>query len=145
MNSIIKKDGFTGVFKGLGATLVRDISYSGIYFPLYTKVKQWTANKIKIFSNDDKNDYTNRQSIYFAYCALVSSILACVITQPSDVIRSYVQLRPDLYKKFFYTTKFIYGKYGIMGFFAGFWPRSTRRVLISVISWTVYEKLCLKN
>lgn len=136
-SSIFKQEGVRGLYKGLVPTLLRDISYSGIYFPLYTKTKSILKEHI---SKESDN-----KSVYFATCALMSSIMACAITQPPDVIRSYMQINPTVNRTFFLTAQIIFEKNGVRGFFAGFLPRSTRRVLISVMSWTLYEKLSLKK
>lgn len=137
--SIVKKDGWIGLYRGVGPTLVRDLSYSGVYFPLYTKIKDWVSS-----FDPNTDDPLHRKTYYFSLCALLSSTISCAFTQPPDVVRSYVQLKPDVYKKFWPTVKHIYAQHGLAGFFSGFWPRSTRRILISVMSWTVYEKLSLK-
>jgi solute carrier family 25 protein 38 len=145
--SIVRKDGWPGLFVGFGPTLIRDLAYSGVYFPLYTVIKEQVSAHDRRQRNgggDDDKDSLDQKLYYFASCALVSSFLACALTQPVDVVRSFIQLKPHEFKRFFATTKFIYLQHGLSAFFAGFWPRSTRRILISVMSWTIYEKLSLK-
>lgn len=136
LKSILRQEGARGLFKGLVPTLIRDISYSGTYYTLYTKTKL-VAKDCGYFSKD-------QESAYFAICALISSTLTCALTQPPDVVRSYMQLNFKVDKNFVNTTKEIYSKNGIKGFFAGFLPRSTRKILMSVFSWTLYEKLSLR-
>ncbi len=74
----------------------------------------------------------------------ISGIFASMLTQPQDVIRSYIQLDPKKYNTSIKAAKQIYSERGIVGFLRGFVPRSIRRVLISVMSWTLYEKITLK-
>jgi solute carrier family 25 protein 38 len=131
---IYKEEGFFGLYKGLSATLIRDISYSGLYYALYTKIKY-----------EFKQDGSKTNSLFFASCALLSSALACGLTQPPDVIRSYIQLNCTKYKSIPSTIDSIYKNHGVRGFFSGFLPRSSRRILISVMSWTIFEKLSLKK
>lgn len=136
---ISRSEGFYGLYKGLNATLVRDITYSGIYFTLYTKIKHIASNNLTTAGSDER-------SIFFASCALASSVLASLITQPPDVVRAYIQLDPEHNKKYegmISAARKIYEKKGVQGFFAGFVPRSLRRVFISVMSWTIYEKFTL--
>lgn len=133
--SIFKTEGFLSLYKGLYATLARDVSYSGIYFSLYTSIK----GKVKEYLTEDEN----KSAMYFASCALISSLISSALTQPPDVIRSYMQLKPNEFSTFNTTMKKIYLKQGYRGFFVGFLPRSVRRVLISVLSWTIYEKITL--
>lgn len=132
---IVKSDGVFGLYKGLSATLARDITYSGLYFTLYTKVKHM-AKESGAISESEK-------PIFFATCALISSLLACAFTQPPDAIRAYIQLDPYLNRSFITAAQNIYDKNGFKGFFAGFVPRAMRRTMISVMSWTLYEKLTL--
>lgn len=134
--SIFEKEGVYGLYKGLTATLIRDLTYSGIYFTLYTKIKRISTEKFQNSSN---------QSLYFASCALISSLLACFITQPPDVIRTNMQINQSQHQSFIKTSMNIYAKNGLKGFFAGFIPRSTRRTLISVMSWTIYERFTFKK
>jgi solute carrier family 25 protein 38 len=142
LQTIYRAEGFTGLYRGLGATLLRDISYSGLYFALYTKNKQL----IREFYTDQNADSSLATSAgFYASCALVSSALACALTQPSDVARSYMQLDPGQFNSFVGTLRVIYARHGVAGFFAGFLPRASRRVLISVLGWTIYEKLSIKN
>ena len=137
--AILKIEGVLGLYKGLGATLVRDISFSGIYFALYTKMKHALSKDIA------KTTFKEHSSLFYASCALFSSTLACALTQPPDVVRSYMQLNPNKYNSLVATIKYIYSRDGMRGFFSGFLPRSSRRILISVMSWTIYEKLKIKN
>jgi hypothetical protein len=54
-----------------------------------------------------------------------------------------MQLDPKNCLTFIGTARSIYRKRGINGFLVGFIPRTLRRTLISVMSWTIYEKLTL--
>lgn len=135
--SIFRQEGIRGLFKGLLPTLLRDISYSGTYYPLYTQTK--------LFVKQNKFFPKEQESAYFALCALISSTITCALTQPPDVIRSYMQLSCKNDKSFLKTAAEIYSKNGLRGFFAGFLPRSTRKILMSVFSWTLYEKLSLRS
>jgi solute carrier family 25 protein 38 len=132
--SILRKEGVRGLYKGLSPTLVRDIGYSGMYYCIYTEIKS-------IFLTESNVN----NALYIAYCSLLSAVLACGFTQPPDVIRSYMQLNNKQSLNFISTSKHIYKKHGLQGFFLGFVPRSTRRILISVLGWTLYEKLTIKN
>lgn len=133
--SIAKTEGFFNLYRGFYATIIRDVTYSGVYFTLYTEIK--SIAKEHITENQKRN------SAYFASCALVSSIISCAFTQPPDVIRSYMQLDPKNYNSFMSTARVIYQKKGINGFLVGFLPRTLRRTLISVMSWTIYEKFTI--
>ena len=132
---IVKYEGPTNLYSGFLATVTRNMILSGIYFSIYTKIKS-VLNTQK-FNN-------NQSALYFASCALISTTISLMFTQPLDVVRTFMQLDPKIYKTFFGTVKSIYNQKGINGFMVGFYPRTLRRILISVFSWTVYEKATLK-
>jgi hypothetical protein len=56
-----------------------------------------------------------------------------------------MQLDPKSYKTFVGTFKSIYFHNGLKGFMVGFYPRAFRRILISVMSWTIFEKATINN
>ena len=125
--------GMRGLYKGLGITLIRDISYSGIYFTSYTALK-------KRYVAEHHTD----KALRYAACALTGGLLASIVSQPTDIVRSYMQLEPAKYGSLFVAAKHVYVTRGLGGFAAGFWPRCIRRTLISVLSWTIYEKFSIK-
>jgi len=131
--TIFQDQGLRGLYKGLSPTLIRDITYSGIQLMIYDNLK-------KSFIMDDQKN--NSKSI--AACALLSGTIACCFTQPTDVIRTRMQLQPVKYNSLIKTVKIIYTEEGLRSFFIGLIPRSTRRILITVLSWTIFEKMKIK-
>ena len=129
--TVITENGVRGLYKGLSPTLLRDINYSGIHYMIYSILK-------KSFGNENENISKT------AICALFSSTFASFITQPPDVVRTRMQLQPFKYQSLNQTVKKIYYDEGISSFFTGFIPRSTRRILITVLSWTIFEKMKIK-
>ncbi len=130
--SVVKENGFIGLYKGLNVTLVRDINYSGLYYMFYVQLK------IRINAN-------HPSSLQIASCALLSGLLACLLTQPTDVIRTRMQLHTHECRTSLMTAKIIFKDCGFRGFFVGFLPRASRRILISILSWTIFEKLSVKT
>jgi solute carrier family 25, member 38 len=133
---MLKNEGLLTFYKGFYPTLIRDISYSGIHFTIYTEVK-----RLLVIENENENKMTN--TTQYALCALSSSVFACFMTQPPDVVRSYMQLNPKECTSMYKTAKLIIAKRGVSGFYAGFLPRSIRRISISILSWTIYETLSI--
>lgn len=127
---ILKTEGIAGLYKGFNATLIRDTQYSGLYFMIYTKIKM-------IYGEIHVKEH---ESIEIASYALASGIVCSLVTQPFDVCRTYMQLDPKKYKSLLNTFQLIYSQKGLNGFFIGFIPRSFRRVLISVLGWTFFER-----
>ena len=80
-------------------------------------------------------------STYHFPCGVVAGVLASVITQPADVVKTRMQLRPDAHPSFLNTLSVIVRSNGVRGFFSGLMPRATRRTLMAAFTWTVYEEV----
>jgi solute carrier family 25 aspartate/glutamate transporter 12/13 len=48
---IVRELGLLGVYKGAGACLLRDIPFSGIYFPVYAAAKKYFAGLFHFWCN----------------------------------------------------------------------------------------------
>ena len=80
-------------------------------------------------------------STYHFPCGVLAGILASVTTQPADVVKTRMQLQPNVYGSFFNTLAVILQNNGVRGLFSGLLPRATRRTLASAFMWTVYEEV----
>ncbi|XP_011066154.1 PREDICTED: solute carrier family 25 member 38-like isoform X1 [Acromyrmex echinatior] len=129
---IYKQEGIRGLSSGLVPTLLRDAPYSGLYLMFYTQLKNAAAN-----TGATNNSST---SIHFS-CGILAGILASIVTQPPDVIKTKMQLYPNEFHGICHATFFIYKKYGILGYFKGIIPRMLRRTLMTTMAWTVYEQV----
>ncbi|XP_069484759.1 mitochondrial glutamate carrier 2 [Ambystoma mexicanum] len=78
---LIRTQGIAGVYKGLGATLVRDVPFSVIYFPLFANL-----NKLGQTSPDQKAPFLHS---FMAGC-LAGSVAAVAVT-PLDVLKTRIQ------------------------------------------------------
>lgn len=125
-------EGFTGLFGGLVPTLLRDAPYSGIYLMFYTQTKKhipesWRSGILQI------------PTLFL--CGTFSGIMASTFTQPSDVIKTHMQLHPKKFKGVSVAVCYVYKENGIIGFFRGLAPRVLRRTLMTALAWTVYEQV----
>ncbi|XP_059178462.1 mitochondrial glycine transporter A-like [Physella acuta] len=125
-----RKEGFRGLYSGLGPTMLRDVPFSGIYYMFYSQLRTLTR---------DKQTFT-APYIHFTN-GILASCLASLVTQPADVIKTYMQLNPQKYAKFSTVIIYIYTELGLVGFWRGIVPRTVRRTLMSAMSWTVYEEI----
>jgi solute carrier family 25 folate transporter 32 len=78
---ILQKEGWRGMFRGLGATLVTVPLFWGVYFPLYDETKYWMTQR-----------YPN-QNISVVHCgsAVLTGAVADLICNPLFVIRTRLQ------------------------------------------------------
>ncbi|XP_078529760.1 mitochondrial glutamate carrier 2 [Lissotriton helveticus] len=78
---LMRTQGIAGVYKGLGATLLRDVPFSVIYFPLFANL-----NKLGQKSPGEKAPFLHS----FVSGCLAGSIAAVAVT-PLDVLKTRIQ------------------------------------------------------
>jgi len=128
--NIMRVEGLRGLTLGLGPTLFRDVPFSGLYLMFYEHLKS-------LVSKDTK--YYNPSATHFM-CGFVAGILASLVTQPADVIKTNMQL-DQCNKGLVHTVRTIYTLQGVGGFASGLAPRMMRRTMMAALAWTVYEKM----
>ena len=80
--SIVKELGFTGLYKGAGACLLRDIPFSAIYFPFYAHLKEQ-------FTAPDGTIHWSQLLLAGA----IAGIPAAALVTPADVIKTRLQVK----------------------------------------------------
>lgn len=133
--TIWRVEGFRGLYSGASATLARDAPYSGLYLMFYGKGKQLAES---VHNLDAANPIVNYA------CGINAGLLASIVTQPADVIKTKMQLHPHKYKNSLECLRTILSESGSSGLLRGITPRCLRRALISAMSWTVYEELFVR-
>jgi solute carrier family 25 protein 38 len=130
LKSIRGTEGIKGLTKGLVPTLFRDVPFSGMYLMFYEKLKVYCK------------DMTPYQNINHFSCGIGAGVLASLVTQPADVIKTRIQLSPSATA--LAVIKQIIRAEGPSGFLRGMVPRTLRRTLMASLAWTVYER-AVKN
>ncbi|SCU87675.1 LAMI_0D07030g1_1 [Lachancea mirantina] len=88
--AVLKSLGFRGLYRGVGACLLRDVPFSAIYFPTYAHLK-------KDFFNHDPNDKNKRPKLKTWELLLAGGLAgmpAAFLTTPFDVIKTRLQIDP---------------------------------------------------
>ena len=87
---VFKRNGIFGFFKGVSATIVRDVPYSGLQFMIY----KWFLTFEGVFFPKSKNkklkkdsEKSGKNSAFIFLNGGLSTALATVVTQPFDAIR----------------------------------------------------------
>uniref|UniRef100_UPI003590266F mitochondrial glycine transporter-like n=1 Tax=Myxine glutinosa TaxID=7769 RepID=UPI003590266F len=124
-------EGMRGLFGGLTATLLRDAPFSGIYLMFYTQSKQAIQKGV---------DPSWQLSSNFC-CGILAGVMASLVTQPADMVKTMMQMEPHKYKRMNEAFFAIYRSAGLPGFFCGAVPRCMRRTLMAAMAWTVYEQM----
>ncbi|TPX32525.1 hypothetical protein SmJEL517_g04368 [Synchytrium microbalum] len=130
--TITRKEGIRGLFAGFGSTAIRDAPYAGIYVVVYERMKLFLHAAMK---SEDFKPVINMAS------GISSAILSSVVTQPFDVIRTRIQIKPQEYRNTVFAVAKILKEEGIRAFMSGLGPRLARKPLSAAITWTVYEEL----
>ncbi|XP_032235901.1 mitochondrial glutamate carrier 1 isoform X2 [Nematostella vectensis] len=125
--------GISGIYKGLGATLARDIPFSCIYFPLFAYL-----NLKSIDMHGGKPPL-----IYCLGAGCLAGMTASVAVNPLDVIKTRLQLlnRPQgepNYNGIIDCAKKIYSNEGLAAFYKGAVPRMIVIAPLFGIAQTVY-------
>ncbi|CAI9739384.1 mitochondrial glycine transporter B [Octopus vulgaris] len=135
LRKIYVTEGLLGLYSGLVPTLARDVPFSALYFAFYTKTK--------LFLSPDIVNKSYLPLLHFN-CGILAGVLASILTQPADVVKTLMQLHPKTYPTIQNATLYIYQKEGLIGFQRGFVPRALRRCLMAAMAWTVYEHMMKK-
>jgi solute carrier family 25, member 38 len=113
--SIIRSEGVLAMWRGLIPALMTNVPFSTIHYVFYTQFQQMLQQRV------EKGPASN-----FAAGA-GASILATLLTQPFDVMRTRAMLSLEVT--------------ATAGMFAGLGPRLAKRSMQTALLWTMYEEL----
>lgn len=136
---VLSNDGWRGFYRGFGTTVLREIPFTSLQFPLYELLKVQLARKLR------------RKPLYAheaAVCGSIAGGTAAALTTPLDVLKTRVMLDlrnssreklPSLVSRF----KDIYVTEGVGALFAGAVPRTLwisagGAVFLGVYEWAVH-------
>nr|XP_021512214.1 solute carrier family 25 member 38 isoform X2 [Meriones unguiculatus] len=134
LRSIYCSEGHRGLFRGLTATLLRDAPFSGLYLMFYSQTRA------TVLHGTDRLEAAPMPLVNFG-CGVLAGILASLVTQPADVIKTHMQLSPVRFRWIGQAAMLIFKSHGLRGFFHGSVPRALRRTLMAAMAWTVYEEM----
>lgn len=150
---IAAKEGLGGFFTGLKISLIRDVPFSGIFYPFYNFFKEWYSMLFGLSFHDNMS--TGDRALKLAYITSLSSfsanVVSCVVTHPLDLIRTRVYFqfynhdKAQHYNSITDAVLKIYEHDGIHGYFRGLLPRIARKGMGSIIAWGIYEYLVDKK
>uniref|UniRef100_A0A3B4ASE2 Mitochondrial glycine transporter n=1 Tax=Periophthalmus magnuspinnatus TaxID=409849 RepID=A0A3B4ASE2_9GOBI len=130
LQSVCRTEGPGALFSGLWATLLRDVPFSGIYVMFYSQTRAALPTEIGMSVSAPLANFS---------CGVLAGVLASLITQPADVVKTHVQVNPQL--RTLQAITYIYMEHGLQGFFRGAVPRLLRRTMMAAMAWTVYEQM----
>jgi len=111
---IVKNLGLVGLYKGASACLLRDVPFSGIYFPAYNHLK-------RDFFGESQTKKLGVLQLLTA--GAVAGMPAAYLTTPCDVIKTRLQVEArkgeTKYTSLRHCAKSIYQEEGLRAFFKG--------------------------
>ncbi|KAL7341247.1 DUF89 domain-containing protein [Rhodotorula toruloides] len=133
--SIIKEEGFRGIYRGLGPVAARQGANSAVRFTTYGTLKSFV-------SGNSRPGETLPAGVTFAIGA-IAGVVTVYATMPLDVIKTRMQSLEarSQYRNSFHCAARIFSEEGIFRFWRGATPRLARLVLSGGIVFTVYEKV----
>jgi solute carrier family 25 protein 38 len=146
IRSMYAHGGISIFFKGFGATALRDAPYAGLYVLSYEFIKDslhHTDLQQKSIGRRSHLDALSNQSpiVLNLVSALLAGAMCSIVTNPLDVIKTRIQLHPQLYKDMLITTRLVVQAEGLRAFFSGATLRMARKGLSSALAWTFYEEI----
>ena len=84
---ILLKEGAGGFFTGLKVSLIRDVPFSGIFYPIYNFFKTYYY-AILIGSGVDPGNRTFNLTLVTSMASFSANLVCCTITNPLDLIRT---------------------------------------------------------
>lgn len=71
----------------------------------------------------------------------MAGVLASLITQPADVVKTRMQINPRQYPTLLSTLAYTLRERGPQGLFTGSMPRAARRTFMAAFTWLFYEEV----
>lgn len=150
---IYVKEGPAAFFTGLKISLIRDVPFSGIFYPMYAFTRE---QLIGLYEHEMSGKATQAErlkalAIIATISSMAANVAACAITNPLDLIRTrtyfkyHNQDEGQHYRGITHAMAKIYRQDGFLGFFTGLMPRIFRKGFGSIIIWTSYEYLIDKK
>ncbi|GAA5855463.1 hypothetical protein JCM9279_005484 [Rhodotorula babjevae] len=132
--SIVRQEGISGIYRGLGPVAARQGANSAVRFTTY--------GTLKSFVQGSRPGEALPAGITFAIGA-VAGVVTVYATMPLDVIKTRMQSLEarTQYRNAFHCAARIFAEEGVLRFWRGATPRLARLVLSGGIVFTVYEKV----
>jgi hypothetical protein len=141
IQSILRKDGIFGLYRGYMASLASFGPYVSIYFALY---EQWKIAAVHVRRELGYEEKSRRLPLFFHLTgAGLSSAVSATVTCPLDVIKTRIQVTSSdpRYRNWASSVWTIYRSEGWDGFFRGVRPRCLWMSTGTAITMMFYEWL----
>ena len=140
---ILRSEGLSGLYKGLGVTALRELPSIGVYFTVYKLLREHVDRALG-------GGWETTSTIVSGG---VAGCCSWFVVYPLDVIKTNIQVNgfvstgaaggaaSDGGGGIFSTGSLIYRRQGLRGFFRGLGPTMMRAFPVNGITFLMYEKL----
>ncbi|XP_022775365.1 folate transporter 1, chloroplastic isoform X3 [Durio zibethinus] len=145
LRTILREEGWTALYKGLGPGLLMQVSHGAIQFTAYEELRRILVDyKGRKRKSESASNLLN--SFDYAVLGGSSKIAAILVTYPFQVIRTRSQQRPSnegipRYMSSWHVVKETARFEGFRGFYKGITPNLLKNVPASSITFIVYENV----
>jgi solute carrier family 25 S-adenosylmethionine transporter 26 len=134
MRGILAREGLSGLYRGFSSTIIRDLPFSALQYPIWERLKDRHYKKYK-------RQVTASESAYYGS---IAGGIAAFITTPLDVAKTRIMLadKSDSLAsgKVLKAIRAVHHEKGVRGLFAGVVPRVIWISLGAAIFLGSYEK-----
>jgi solute carrier family 25 protein 44 len=145
--SIVAKRGFSGLYQGLGASIITFVPSSAIWWSAYGAYQSllWSAvDSYRGVAHATMHDAVRSEGEILMVQIASGVVTGCTtsfLTNPLDVIKTRVQVREGGHVSWMGTARDLYGREGMRGFFRGVLPRMASASLWGTTMVNAYELL----
>jgi solute carrier family 25 carnitine/acylcarnitine transporter 20/29 len=127
----VKAEGITGLYRGFGITLLRELPSFAGYFFIYEGSK-------RVLSGAQSKHESELTGFELLLCGGLAGFGAWLPCYPQDVIKSRIQSSQSKLR-IFETAHSIMNEFGLRGFFRGFGPTMARAFPANAATFFAYE------
>lgn len=90
---LLRTRGIAGLYKGISATMLRDVGFSVVYFPLFAHLSAF-GNKLKSTSNQEDEQSQHNNPVFWVnfLSGCLAAGISAVLVNPADVVKTRLQL-----------------------------------------------------
>jgi len=140
LKKIYKEGKLKGLYTGNVATILREVPAYAAQFGGYYYAK-------KFFAKLENKKVEELNNLELMMCGAIGGYFCWQFSYPQDVIKTLLQTQDYHFKSRFYDggcyecSKYIYKKYGVLGFWKGYLPCTLRALLANAVLFLTYENI----
>ncbi|KAI8324531.1 mitochondrial carrier [Martensiomyces pterosporus] len=139
VKAIWQANGARGFFVGAVPTAIRDAPAAGLYMLMYEAIKNQER------SLAEKHGFQLPETTVTMVAGILGGLGASYITQPFDLVKTRMQLRPQEYTSVVQAFAKIFKEESFLGFFRGISLRVLRKGIQASLVFTLYEWVLRTN